>query len=56
LNFKRALINFKKEEFLNLVNQELTFGYSVKYRVEELNHIAKELINKLNEEIKKAND
>ena len=56
LNFKRALINFKKEEFLNLVNQELTFGYSVKYRVEELNHIAKELIKKLNEEINKAND
>ena len=56
LDFKRALIDFKREEFLNLVNKELTFGYSVKIRIKELNQSAKELINKLNEELNRYND
>ena len=51
LDFKRILKNYKKEEFLMLVNQELTFGYSIKFRIEKLNQLAKELVNNIEVEI-----
>ena len=50
-DFKWILKNYKKEEFLKLVNQELTFGYSIKYRIEKLSAMAKELVNNIEGEI-----
>jgi len=56
LDFKRILKNYKKEEFLKLVNQELTFGYSIKYRIENLSKMGKELVNNIEVELKDSND
>lgn len=34
-----------------MVNQELTFGYSMKYRIEKLSQLAKELVKDIEEEL-----
>lgn len=52
LDFEHILNSYKSEEFLKLVNQELTFGYSIKYRIEKLSRLGKELVINIEEEIK----
>jgi hypothetical protein len=56
LDIKRTLESYKSEKFLNLINQELTFGYSIKRRINELDKLANELILKIEKEINQHHD
>ncbi len=56
LDIKRILEHYKSEEFLNLINQELTFGYSIYSRVKRLDKGANELILKIEKELNKNHD
>jgi len=53
LDINRMLKQLKTEEFIDLTNQELTFGYSIRNRVEDLNQSALKLKQDLAVELNK---
>jgi len=53
LDIKRMLKRLKSEEFIDLINQELTFAYSFKSRVEALNQMALKLEQDIEKELEK---
>ena len=53
LDIKRMLKGIKSEEFIDLINQELTFAYSFKSRVENLNQTALNLKQDIEKELDK---
>jgi hypothetical protein len=53
LDINRMLKQLKTEEFIGLINQELTFAYSIRNRVEDLNRIALKLKKDLEVELEK---
>ena len=53
LDIKRMLKRLKSEVFIDLINQELTFAYSFKSRVEDLNQMALKLEQDIEKELDK---
>jgi Family of unknown function (DUF6090) len=51
LDLKRMFKRLQSEEFIDLINQELTFAYSIRNRVEDLNLRVLELTQNLEEEL-----
>lgn len=51
LDLKRMFKRLESEEFIDLINQELTFAYSIRNRVEDLNQRVLELTQDLKEEL-----
>lgn len=55
LDINRMLNRLTTEEFIDLINQELTFAYSFNYRVEFLNQRALELKQDIEKELERLN-
>jgi hypothetical protein len=53
LDIKRMLKRLKSDEFIDLINQELTFAHSFKSRVENLNQMALKLGQDIEKELDK---
>ena len=54
LDINRTLVRFKDKEFLDLINQELTFAYSINNRIIALVKFENELITKIEKDLKQT--